>query len=96
MNILKWTTQYALPALAILAMMLANTTVFAQQNNNSPTMEDQEARVMARLKLASEYYTRNQIGSALRELNTARDIYDNYAPLHSMLGIVNMDFKAFR
>jgi type IV pilus assembly protein PilF len=50
---------------------------------------------MSRLKLASEYYTRNQVGAALRELMNAQDINNEHAPLQNMLGIVNMDLHRY-
>lgn len=67
----------------------------AQQQTAAEAREQIETRIMARLKLASEYYSRNQVGAALRELLSAQDISSEYAPLQSMLGIVNMDLGRY-
>jgi type IV pilus assembly protein PilF len=80
------------------ALALASLTTLGhaqQQPTASEAREQIENRIMARLKLASEYYSRNQIGAALRELMSAQDISSDYAPLQSMLGIVNMDLHRY-
>lgn len=76
--------------LASLAMVvLACGAVQAQ----TPEREHLETRLMARLKLAAEYYGQGQLGQALRELNGAQDIASDYAPLQNLLGVVNMDLN---
>ena len=76
---------------AIAALCLSSSFAYAQTEEKL----DVETRVMARIKLASEYYYNNQVASALRELETAKSINDSYAPLHNMMGIVNMDLRQF-
>lgn len=67
-------------------------SVDAQENTSKEQIDN---RIMSRLKLAAEYYSRNQIGAALRELMSAQDISNDSAPLQSMLGVVNMDLHRY-
>lgn len=66
-----------------------------KQETAAEAREHLDARIMARLKLASEYYSRNQTGAALRELMSAQDISTDSAPLQNMLGVVNMDLRRY-
>ncbi len=89
----QWKSLTVSVALAFAA--LAAGAANAQQQSASEAREQIETRIMARLKLASEYYSRNQIGAALRELMSAQDISSDYAPLQNMLGVVNMDLRRY-
>ena len=77
----------------VLSLMTLSTFASAQTPAPTPEREHLETRLMARLKLAAEYYGQGQLGQALRELNGAQDIASDYAPLQSLLGIVNMDLN---
>lgn len=85
-----------LPVLAAFVLTGLVPMVHAQQQQTAAEAREQiETRIMSRLKLASEYYSQNQVGAALRELMSAQDISSDYAPLQSMLGIVNMDLRRY-
>lgn len=93
MPVIQWK---ALVFSSFLALTCVMPTAHAQQQKApSEAREQVESRIMARLKLASEYYSRNQIGAALRELMSAQDISTDYAPLQNMLGVVNMDLRRY-
>ncbi len=68
----------------------------AKAAENAPPQEaDKATRVDNRLRLATEYYAQGQFGGALRELLSAQEIYDQYAPLHNMFGVVYLDLKQY-
>lgn len=81
------------------ALTLSSLAPIAHAQTSTPTAEEArehlDNRIMARLKLATEYYSRNQIGAALRELMSAQDISNDSAPLQNMLGVVNMDLRRY-
>lgn len=93
MPVIQWKALVFSSVLALTCMM--PTAHAQQQSTPAEARAHVEERIMARLKLASEYYSRNQVGAALRELMSAQDISTDYAPLQNMLGVVNMDLRRY-
>lgn len=56
-------------------------------------MGDPRNRARVHTDLAAAYYARGSMAIALEELRVATDSDENYAPAHSMLGLVYMDLK---
>lgn len=54
---------------------------------------DPRSRARTRTELASLYYERGNMAVALEELRAAAASDPNYAPVHSMFGLVYMDLK---
>jgi type IV pilus assembly protein PilF len=47
-----------------------------------------EARANARVQLAIAYYNQKQFSIALQELQNAKNIYDDYAPIYTMYALI--------
>lgn len=90
MHLFRWKSFVFATALGVSS--LCGVNAHAQDLTERQSIEN---RIMTRLKLASEYYSRNQLGAALRELMSAQDISKDSAPLQNMLGVVNMDLHRF-
>ena len=104
MPVFQWKSLSVLLAPLLLAACASTSTsqqsqqgqaLTPQQETAAEAREHLDGRIMARLKLASEYYSRNQTGAALRELMSAQDISTESAPLQNMLGVVNMDLRRY-
>ena len=56
-------------------------------------VDDPRNRARVHTELAGAYYARGGMAIALQELRTATSADSNYAPAHSMLGLVYMELK---
>jgi len=84
-------------ALALLALAGCAAPGFEGPTGDSGPIiaEPGDARNRARVhtELASAYYGRGSLGVALEELRIATAADPNYAPAHSMLGLVHMELR---